>query len=45
VAQSDAVSPARRDQCGPVIGRIEDAGMAELDARLAFVLGLVDRVP
>jgi len=41
----DKTSPARRDQCGPVIGRISDAAMAELDGRLAFVLGLADRVP
>ena len=40
----DKTSPARRNQCGPIIGRMEDAVMAELEARLAFILGLADRV-
>jgi mRNA interferase MazF len=41
----DKTSPTRRDRCGPVIGRIDDATMAELDGRLAFVLGLADGAP
>jgi mRNA-degrading endonuclease toxin of MazEF toxin-antitoxin module len=40
----DKTSPARRDKCGPMIGRIEEAVMTELDERLAFILGLADRV-
>ena len=31
---------APRDKCGPVIGSLNNAQMAEIDTRLAFILGL-----
>ena len=40
----DKTSPARRNKCGPMIGQMEKDVMEELDERLAFILGLADRV-
>jgi hypothetical protein len=39
----DKTSPARRSKCGPLIGRMQEDIMAELDERLAFILGLAER--
>jgi mRNA interferase MazF len=39
-AMIDKVSPVRRERCGPVIGALGADEMADLDRRLAFVLGL-----
>jgi hypothetical protein len=39
----DKTSPARRSKCGPTIGRMQEGIMAELDERLAFILGLAER--
>ncbi len=36
----DKISPARKTRCGPVIGDLDVQTMAELDRRLAFVIGL-----
>ena len=36
----EKVQAVRRDRCGPVVGRLGPDALAELDRRLAFVIGL-----
>lgn len=40
----DKLFTVPRDKCGPRIGQIEDTAIAELDGRLAFILGLAESV-
>lgn len=40
--QIDKVSPARRDRCREVFGRLEPAIMEQIAERLMLVLGLAD---
>ncbi|WP_419815243.1 type II toxin-antitoxin system PemK/MazF family toxin [Glacieibacterium sp.] len=36
----ERMASIRRDKCGPVFGQVSPDQLAEVDARLAFVLGL-----
>ena len=38
----DKIMAVRRDKCGPVLGRLDDAGMWALNRLLALVVGIVD---
>jgi mRNA interferase MazF len=40
--QIDKLSPARRDRCGAVIGRLDAGTMAQIGARMILVLGLAE---
>lgn len=40
--QADKLMTARREKCGKVIGRMEDAAMLQLGGLLAAILGLAD---
>jgi mRNA interferase MazF len=40
--QSDKVSPARRDRCGDIIGRLDPRSLSELTMQLGVLLGLAD---
>lgn len=40
--QIDKTTPARRDRCSAVIGRLGEDDMAEISARLMVLLGLAD---
>ena len=38
----DKIMAVRRDRCGPVIGRLDDAALMVLGRLLAFVVGIAD---
>ena len=40
--QSDKVSPARRDKCGGVIGRLDRNSLSDLTLQLGVLLGLAE---
>ncbi len=40
--QVDKVTPARRERCSGVIGRLDAAAMEQIDERLMLVLGLAE---
>lgn len=40
--QSDKVTPARRDRCGEVIGRVDAKALADLTVQLGVLLGLAE---
>ena len=40
--QSDKVSPARRERCGGVIGRLDQGAMSDLTMQLGVILGLAE---
>ena len=40
--QIDKITPARRERCAAVIGKLDDAALAEIGARILVVLGLAD---
>jgi mRNA interferase MazF len=37
----DKIFAVRRDKCGSIIGRLDDAAMAELDVALTLMIGLI----
>ena len=40
--QSDKVSPARRDRCGDIVGRLDSRSLSDLTMQLGELLGLAD---